>query len=407
MSNPIRALPALSPADFCALRLRTIFECCKWDPQVEDTSVLAPYPICIARETWSEIGRLAEALAFETVQAENEILSRIDILKDLGLPRAIWKLLATSSPSASGPRVMRFDFHFTPEGWRISEVNSDVPGGFIESDGFTTLMGEHYPGFQPVGQPAARLVESLCSARSDPAVALVHATAYSDDRQVMTYLAQEFSKHGATPALVSPAQIRWAQGEAHIETEWHSGPVDLIYRFFPAEWLPNLRQTCAWRYFFTGAKTPPCNPASALVTQSKRFGIHLASLESKAPTWSALLPETRDPRSVAGHADGWVLKPALGRVGDAVNIRGVTPEKQWSAARRNILFFPKHWVAQRRFQILPTETPDGPKFFCLGVYTVNGRAAGIYARCSSHPVIDHTAQDVAVLMPHPEPQTCR
>ena len=35
---------------------------------------------------------------------------------------------------------MRFDFHFTRDGWRISEVNSDVPGGLNESSGFERLM---------------------------------------------------------------------------------------------------------------------------------------------------------------------------------------------------------------------------------------------------------------------------
>jgi hypothetical protein len=44
------------------------------------------------------------------------------------------------------------------------------------------------------------------------------------------------------------------------------------------------------------------------------------------------------------------------------------------------------------------ETPIGPRHVCIGVYTVNGRAAGAYARFSAKPVIDFAAVDVALLL---------
>jgi hypothetical protein len=37
-------------------------------------------------------------------------------------------------------------------------------------------------------------------------------------------------------------------------------------------------------------------------------------------------------------------------------------------------------------------------FPCLGVYTVNGKAVGIYGRYSPRPLIDYAAVDVAVLI---------
>jgi len=39
---------------------------------------------------------------------------------------------------------MRFDFHWTTEGFRISEVNADVPGGFSESSAFPALMAPSF-----------------------------------------------------------------------------------------------------------------------------------------------------------------------------------------------------------------------------------------------------------------------
>ncbi|MBC8011635.1 MAG: hypothetical protein H7067_16240, partial [Burkholderiales bacterium] len=58
-------------------------------------------------------------------------------------------------------------------------------------------------------------------------------------------------------------------------------------------------------------------------------------------------------------------------------------------------------AAQRRFHATAWHTDEGPRFPCLGVYVVEGRAAGIYGRVSPRPLIDAHAQDVAVLVAPP------
>jgi hypothetical protein len=60
--------------------------------------------------------------------------------------------------------------------------------------------------------------------------------------------------------------------------------------------------------------------------------------------------------------------------------------------------FPNQWVAQRRFESLAIDTPLGAAYPCIGVYTVGGRAAGIYGRMSRTPVVSYAAADVAVLV---------
>ena len=59
---------------------------------------------------------------------------------------------------------------------------------------------------------------------------------------------------------------------------------------------------------------------------------------------------------------------------------------------------PREWVAQRRFEAVPVDTPTGPMYPCVGIYTVAGRAVGAYTRLSPHPVIDYAAVDVALLV---------
>jgi glutathionylspermidine synthase len=399
MNLPFQSTVLLPEATFRELRLRTIFECFKWDPQVEDSSVLAPFAIQIRQSAWSELSSLSEKLAAETISAESRILSDHKLLSTLNLPRKIEKILRRCTQIHSAPREMRFDFHFTSEGWRISEVNSDVPGGFIEAQGFTELMSEHL-NLELTGRPATALAKALIASANctRPVVGLVHATGYSDDRQVMLYLAREIERFGGSAVLLDPSQIEWTEHCALARCQWFNGELDCVYRFFPAEWLPNLRRTCGWENFFSHLHVPQCNPGAALVSQSKRFGLLCEELGDLTPTWKTLLPQTREVRGLGTRSREWVFKPALGRVGDGIGLADTTSEKDWREIRRDLFFSPGSWVAQRRFEMFPLSTPLGPQFVCLGVYTVDGVAAGIYARCSPSPLINHTARDLAVLL---------
>jgi glutathionylspermidine synthase len=185
-------------------------------------------------------------------------------------------------------------------------------------------------------------------------------------------------------------------------TGGQSEPVDFVYRFFPAEWLPNLRRASRWQDFFVRTSIPSCNPASALATQTKRFPLVWDSLEAPMTTWRRLLPETLDARSVKddtreGDA-AWVYKPALGRVGEGIGMRGVSDAKEWKSVRREARRYNKHWVAQRRFDAVALSVGEQTWYPCIGVYTVNGHAAGVYARANTKPLIASTAKDFAVLI---------
>lgn len=390
---------ALGDVAYAATRRRTIFECCKWDPQVEDVSTLCRFPLFIPSRAWLELVAAAEALAREALVAEEELLTRPELHGRLGLPRAVRHALALAGQTHSSPgvaRLIRFDFHLTNSGWRISEANTDVPGGVNEAEGFAEILAGQYTGARTCGAPATEYARGLIAATHPPRrIALVHATAYCDDHQVMAFIARILRALGACPLLVSPAQLTWRGGRAMVDGE----AVDVLARFFPAEWLPNLPRACAWRMHFVGATTPSSNPARAILTQSKRFPLVWNDLHAMLPVWRSLLPETRDPRDVSWRDDPeWVLKPALGRVGDGIGITGVTTAKDWNRIQRDVQWHPDRWVAQRRFEAIPLVL-DGERLYpCIGVYTVDGRAAGAYGRIARRPLIDWTAQDVAILI---------
>jgi glutathionylspermidine synthase len=403
MVAPLQAGNFLPRNAWLSLQRRAIFDFCKWDIQCGDHSVLASFPLLMESETASYLNETAEMLAREALAAEAEILQRPELIERLGLPRAIRRALkegAGDSFVAQDLRVMRFDFHPTPNGWRISEVNADVPGGFVEASGWNSLFAENWPDACAPPAPSeayARAIRKVIGPNGF--VALVHATAYSDDRQVMQHLSRCLAKRGLRVCLLSPSHLRWEHGHAEIFANFASGWPDAIVRFFPAEWLPNLSKEECWKPYFHGSKTPLSNPGSAIVPQTKRFPLVWDALRADLSAWRKLLPKTCDISEIRTTIDdSWVLKPALGRVGEGIGIQGITPPANFQKILRSAHRRPEEWVAQERFDILPVATDTGEKYPCIGVFTIGGKAAGFYGRIADSPIITQHAQDVAVLL---------
>ena len=199
--------------------------------------------------------------------------------------------------------------------------------------------------------------------------------------------------------LAQPQHLRWSDGRAHVESDWHRGPVDFVVRFFQAEWLPHLPRRVAWRPLIAGGSTPVANPGTAILLESKRFPLTWDHLRTPLPTWRRLLPETRElPRHARRTDPAWMLKSAYSNNGDDVLNRELSPRPEWNKATRWLALARRHWIAQRRFDSLPLATPWGPMHACVGTYTVDGKAAGMYGRVSHLPIVDYRSSDAAVLI---------
>ena len=400
-ASGIRTGPTLDPAVFAALRRRAVLEGCKWDPQVGDVDVLTPFPLVMRRGVWEKLAAQAEQLAAEAIAAEAEVACHPEMLRQLGLPRALRKVLGDKAPlTPTAGRVCRFDFHFTTEGWRISEANSDVPGGFSEASHFTALMGTHFPAWRPAGDPGGTWAGALAgTAGPGGVVALLSAPGLVEDHQVIAFLAARLRERGCRAYLAKPEQIVWRNGVAHLDGSWYRGRVAALVRFYQAEWLVRLKGSCDWRRFIRGGRTPVANPGLAAISESKRFPLLWDQLSTPLPAWRALLPETRDPRHAPWERDdAWLLKSAMCTTGETVTMRELMGVRDWRRTCRAARWFPGGWVAQRRFESVPVPTPAGPRHVCISVYTVNGRAAGVYARLAVKPLIDCAAPDAALLL---------
>ena len=402
MVVPIQAGTSLPISAWTKLSLRAIFDYCKWDPQCADHSVLGRAPLLLQPDTAAELGSLAECLTREALAAEDEILANTKLLRRLSIPKPIRACLerAETEPPTNHVRVMRFDFHFTTRGWQISEVNADVPGGYVEASGWNKLFAEPVQEYEAPGDPTAAYADAICEiVTNGDLVALAHATVYSEDRQVMAHLARELESRGMKTCLISPRNLSWSGGRALLKTGFATGQPAIVVRLSPAEWLPSMCEKSCWAPWFGASLTPLSNPGKALLLQSKRFPLVWNELKTDLTTWRKLLPATFCPSEMQKlDRDELVLKPAFGRVGEDVAIRGLTDPRERRAILRAVRRKESLWIAQERFDVLPILAAEGTIFPCIGVYTVNGKMAGLYGRAGCSALIDQNAQDIAVLI---------
>jgi glutathionylspermidine synthase len=395
-------LTPIPPDRYPAYRREVVFAAHKWDPQVGDVNTVADHVAILRRDAARGLAEAAEGLAAETLALEDALRRRPDLHAELGLPAPVRRALsraATAGDPRRHARVMRFDFHPTADGWAVSEVNSDVPGGFAEASALPRLAARYAPDAEPYpADVGAALAEAVARAAGRVGrVGLVHATSYADDRQVMECLAGRLTEAGFRCAFLAPDHVRW-NGGARSVALGQEGELAALVRFFPVEWLPSLPRAAGWAGYFSDA-VAACNHASAILTQSKRLPLVWDRLGVPLAWWPRLLPPTAEPPRLPWRLPSdWVLKPALGRVGEGITLPEAMPAKArrraaWDAAR-----YRRQWVAQRRFASRPAPTANGERHVCVGVFTVNGRAAGFYGRMSARPRIDEQAQDVAVLV---------
>jgi glutathionylspermidine synthase len=404
----VAAGPVLNRETFIGIRRHMVLKACKWDPQVEDVSVLQPFPLLLRQTQWRYLAARAEALARETCAAERALLGRPDLLSKLAVPprlaQPVLRGLRSAQPGADGARVMRFDFHPTETGWRISEVNSDVPGGFSEATEFPSLMAEHYPGYAPAGAPGQDLADALVRAIEKiggrrASAGLLWAAGFMEDLQIVSYLGGLLRRRGIETHLINPRHLRFDGGRAGVIADGGCVPLSLIVRFHQAEWFSQRRDVSVGPYLLGDGETPVINPGYAILSESKRFPLVWDDLGMEMRTWRQLLPETRDPRDVRWRQDSaWLLKTAFCNTGDTVSSPLTMSRRKWLRSAAEATMFPNHWVAQRRFEGLVIDTPLGPGYPCIGVYTIGGRARGIYGRLSRAPVVTYAAADVAVLV---------
>jgi len=380
---------------FRALRFRHF----KWDTFACGGRTVLPEIMAVEEELHRKVVAAVEGLHQGLLRFENRVRRDPEALGRLGIPAPLHPLIA-----AEGDRPMqcaRYDVFPTEDGrLMVSEFNEDVPGGFNESQGLPELLGSPPAGFRWEPGPREHFLEAF---RSHDGVALLYATAFSEDLQHMLILERWLQEAGHPTILGSPQ---------HLERRWRwtrprilGTPVDAAFRFYPGEWMPRLPNFRTWAE--VGPALPMMNPLRHLVRQSKLVfalwwedpGLSVEDrelLERHCPRTLSFHPELT-PR-LRDEREAWVLKRAFGRMGDAVVMGNLVTEKEWDAALTEAALAPGEWCAQERFTVAPLDFAAGPLFPALGAFVVNGRFAGYYSRAAIRPFLTHEAFHVATLV---------
>lgn len=379
-------------------RLDAIFLGNKWDPQLHDRSTVADRAIVLGAGEWAQLAAAAEALFSETLVIERE-LHRIAVADRAAsyVPRRAGRRLAQLGPvSCGGARLMRFDFHPTCEGWKLSEVNSDVPGGLNESTAFAQLWPRPAAGWKDTGRPAECYMDALVAAYAlsrGARVGLIHATAYSDDWQHMAFLQGMLEERGIEAIGMDPTSVELDSGEMLFE----GVPLATALRFFPGDWLLFARDGAKW---FAHHPQRLSNPLHALYSQNKFFPVVCAAARIDAPTWQRYLPATAQLklRDLFGSRD--VAKPSFGRVGEDIARIDELPFAKRIEIAASLLLEKGQWVRQTHFDSVNLGSEREPLHACVGVYCVNGKAGGCYGRLSPVRIVGMSAADAPVFVAH-------
>jgi hypothetical protein len=319
------------------------------------------------------------------------------------------RLARASHDAGDDAALMRVDLLLGDDGEvRTCEVNADCPGGHNEAAALPRLARE--AGFLEGGNPTKvldRLVDRLielsrvgAGGGQPGAVGLIYATAYAEDLQVCALIKRALEQRGVEAILAPPTAPTMRDGALCI----HRRPVRALYRFFPTEYMTGQRNLEAIERAVRGGVVRTLTSFSHVFSQSKlayaRAHATLGELPaSVVADVKAYLPESHmleqcgRERLVAERGE-WVVKRALGRVGDQVFVGPTMSATDWGWVVGEALRRAREgerWIAQRFVRQAPVPTPSGPRYVTLGAYVLDGVFSGYFARLTPESHVSHEA----------------
>jgi glutathionylspermidine synthase len=395
--EPLSTRPwAIGPESYAELLKTLRFRHFKWDTFAVGANLVLPEMLVLSRAAHDRVVTVVESLHAALSRFEARVRQDGSALDRLGIPAPLHGIIADEEQNTL--QLARYDLFPTADGrWMVSEFNEDVPGGFNEAE-IPRLLGDPGEGLCWEGDLSEAFVRAFDAYES---VALLYATAYSEDLQHMLILERWLTEAGHRTVLGSPA---------HLATRWRrprilGTGIDAAFRFFPGEWMPKLPNLGVWRRL--GPRLPMMNPLHRLVRQSKTMFALWGEDASLEPADRDLIarhcPATasfdpRDSDRLREERERWVLKRAFGRMGDSVVIGALSTPAEWQAAIEEARRAPADFCVQERFAATPLQFEAGPLFPAIGAFLVNGRFAGYYSRAAPRPLITHEALHVPTVV---------
>lgn len=396
MSVELAPLPLADPLSLPDLARSLQYEHLVWDAFVAGKRRVDLHPLVLSEAAHEEAKRIA-------VRAV-ELVSRVPNEQE----RALYKLhpdierLAAAARSAGDlGSLARVDLLMREDGRFVAcEVNADCPGGHNETVALPRLArtAGMRRGFDPTDvapRLADRLV-ALSGGKGSPrgAIALVYATAWAEDLQVVAFLEKLVRERGGrairTPVTALSGDPITVRGER----------IAVLYRFYPLEYLAEMPNVGDLVRATENGELSSMSSFVCIHAQSKLAMARAFANEPEAAR--EVFPETiafadSDRGALARDRADWVLKRDLSRVGDHVMVGALATDEEMRAGVSEIEELERDgdvWIAQRFVPQRPIETPWGPRLVTLGVYVLDGVFAGYFARITR---TSHCSHDALVL----------
>lgn len=318
-----------------------------------------------------------------------------------GFSNDVRRLASASWNGQDHSTLYRVDLLWGHSGFRACEINADCPGGHNEALGLPLLS--QAAGFWSGINPTT-VIDRLCQqlidlTNQDGAIALVYATAYAEDLQVCALIQRELQRRGATAILAPPTALRRKGKGLWIGKQ----SVSVLYRYFPTEYMEGQRNLSAIIDAVASGHVKTLSNFAAIFPQSKlafaRAHRHKDTLSATDQQGLCFLPQTFALSDVplaqlVSERPRWVLKRALGRVGEEVFVGSLLREPDWIQVLDRAQTEHSQgevWIVQEFVPQRAVQTPFGPRLLTLGAYVLNGRFCGYFARLTTDSHASHNA----------------
>lgn len=391
-------------------------------------------PVVLSQEQAEQLAIVAERVGAIYHEVSEVVLDHAELLDEFFELTPFQKMMWL----ASGGRwhgIARVDLFFCTDGRiRACEMNSDTPSGEAEAvllnqllhpfspdttdpntdfaeDFWLMLVASHHARLLGEENPQSAIGIQQWQQRPQ-SIGIIYPTDLPEDLSMMAIYKHWLEERGCRVTFGSPFNLMLdAQRRVTVMGE----PVELIVRHYKTDWWSERELIWANQAEFADpdpldrelllllqaeneGRVTVVNPFGAVVTQNK---LAMALMWERKELFSAecqqwiedYIPETRRITSLDPHQlkqEEWVLKSDFGCEGDSVVCGAFVKPQDWQLSLATLI--PKHWVAQRFFEVAPID--DGEEVNALlpnyGVYLLGGNAAGFFTRLS-RKATDHSA----------------
>ena len=352
-----------------------------WNAYVDGRLSALAEPVRIPKRELDELAELSGRFAKLLEKTIDVVLRDPSLVSFYGFPPALRRMIESETcrlPIA----LARYDAFRTPGGWRFSEFNCDVPGGVHEGAGLNDLIGGDPSRFRVV----PLLIDAVCRETVRPTVAVCYASGYAEDLEQCQFLRREWNRVGIRAILCNPENLVWNGRDLRAFGE----RIDLVYRFFPVEWLLEVENFEALLSAARSGGLPMINGFTAMIPQSKKT---MALWHERIDLFDAgeqALIRAHVPRTETFRVaeldryrrdrERLVVKRQFGRIGEEVLMGSHCTGEEWADWLGWPASEPEQWIVQERFDNLPLEVDGETIYGCFGPYVVDGRFAGLYNR---------------------------